>query len=129
MSRNWTGHCEHAMPHAIYSKINRPLKALIQPACFAGAISWLAFVVAIFMDHENGDYQSQPRGDMCKVCWLTRAAPRGGLGWTCPPPLSSGRYSFLSKNDIEIARYTFWPSILSLFHPTFSGLAPPLLVE
>ena len=25
------------------------IKAPIQPACFAGAISWLAFVVAIFM--------------------------------------------------------------------------------
>ena len=32
-----------------------PSKALIQPACFAGAIPWLAFVVAIFMAHENGD--------------------------------------------------------------------------
>ena len=42
-------------------------------------------------------------------------------------PLSSSRYSFLSKNDIKIVRYTFWQSILSLFHPTFSGLTPPLV--
>ena len=46
------------------------LKALIQPACFADAISWLAFVVAIFMSHENSDDKGQPRGDTCKVCWL-----------------------------------------------------------
>ena len=52
---------------------NEELKALIQPACFAGAISWLAFVVAIFMDHENSDYKSQPRGDACKVCWLNKS--------------------------------------------------------
>ena len=29
-----------------------------------------------------------------------RAAPRGVLGWACTP-LSSGRNSFLSKNDIK----------------------------
>ena len=55
----------------------------------------------------------------------------GATGWTgvdTSTPLSSGRYSFLSKNDIKIVRYTFWPSILSLFHPTFCGLAPPLLL-
>ena len=39
----------------IYKEQVSTLKALIQPACFAGVISWLAFVVAIFMAHENGD--------------------------------------------------------------------------
>ena len=47
-------------------------------------------------------------------------APRCRLG------SSSGRYLFLSKNDIKNIRYTFWQSVLSLVHPTFSGLAPPL---
>ena len=42
-------------------------KALIQPACFAGAISWLTYVVTIFMGHENGDNKGQPRGNMCKM--------------------------------------------------------------
>ena len=51
------------------------------------------------------------------------------MGWTgvhMSTPLSSGRYSFLSKNDIKIVKYTLWPSILSLFHPAFSGVAPTL---
>ena len=54
----------------------------------------------------------------------------GATGWTgmdMSTPLSSGRYSFLSKIDIKIVRYTFWPSIPSLFHPIFSRLAPPLI--
>ena len=53
----------------------------------------------------------------------------GATGWTgvdMSTPLSSGRYSFLRKNDIKNVRYTFWQSILSFVHPTFLGLAPPL---
>ena len=42
-----------------------PLKALIQPACFVGAISWLAFVVAIYMVHENGENKGHSRCDTC----------------------------------------------------------------
>ena len=56
------------------------------------------------------------------------AAKGGATGWTgveVSTPLSYGRYSFLSSNYIEIIRYTFWSSMLSLFHPTFSGLAAP----
>ena len=49
------------------------LKALIQPACSAGAISWLAFVVTIFMGHRNGDNKGKPRADTCKVCWLIKS--------------------------------------------------------
>ena len=48
----------------------------------------------------------------------------GAMGWTgvdMSTPFFSGRYSFLSKKDIKIDRYTFWPSFLSLFHPTFLG--------
>ena len=41
----------------------------------------------------------------------TTASDKGGAtGWTgvdMSTPLSSGRYSFLSKNDIKIVRYTF----------------------
>ena len=47
------------------------------------------------------------------------------MGWTgvdMSTPLSSGRYLFPSKNDIKIVRYTFWPSILSLFQPRPQGL-------
>ena len=33
------------------------LKGLFHPAFLARAVSWLAFVVAIFMAHENGDKQ------------------------------------------------------------------------
>ena len=33
------------------------LKGLFHPACLASVVSWFAFVVAIFMAHENGDKQ------------------------------------------------------------------------
>ena len=33
------------------------LKDLFHPACLACVVSWFAFVVAIFMGHENGDKQ------------------------------------------------------------------------
>ena len=33
------------------------LKGLFHPACRARVVSWFAFVVAIFMGHENGDKQ------------------------------------------------------------------------
>ena len=33
------------------------LKGLFHPACLARVVSWFAFVVAIFMGHENGDKQ------------------------------------------------------------------------
>ena len=46
------------------------LKGLFHPACLARAVSWLAFVVAIFMAHENDDNKGQ-RGDRtCKECWM-----------------------------------------------------------
>ena len=35
-----------------YIQFETDLKALIQPGRFAGATSWLAFVVAIFIGHE-----------------------------------------------------------------------------
>ena len=33
------------------------LKDLFHPACLTRVVSWLAFVVAIFIGHENGDKQ------------------------------------------------------------------------
>ena len=33
------------------------LQGLFHPACLARVVSWFAFVVAIFMAHENGDKQ------------------------------------------------------------------------
>ena len=33
------------------------LKDLFHPACLARVVSWFAFVVAIFMAHENADKQ------------------------------------------------------------------------
>ena len=48
------------------------LKALIQPAYLARVASWLAFVVAIFMVHENGDNKGQPRDGASKACWLNK---------------------------------------------------------
>ena len=43
------------------------LKALIQPSCLACVISWLAFVVVVFMGHENGENNGQQRDDMSKA--------------------------------------------------------------
>ena len=34
-----------------------PLKGLFHPAYLARVVSWFAFVVAIFMAHENGEKQ------------------------------------------------------------------------
>ena len=39
------------------SRIVEDLKGLFHPACLARVVSWFAFVVAIFMGHENGDKQ------------------------------------------------------------------------
>ena len=44
------------LPHLL-SLMHSILKALFHPACLARVVSWLAFVVAIFMGHENGDKQ------------------------------------------------------------------------
>ena len=55
-------------------------KVPIQPACFPGAISWLAFVVAIFMARENGDSKGQARGDTCKVRWLNKSLQLSRIG-------------------------------------------------
>ena len=49
------------------------LKALIQPECLARVASWLAFVVTIFMGHENGDNKGQLRDDASKACWLNKS--------------------------------------------------------
>ena len=46
------------------------LKGLFHPACLARVVSWFAFVVAIFMAHENGDNKGKPRDDTCKECWM-----------------------------------------------------------
>ena len=65
--------------------------------------------------------------------WLFIVVSKGGATvWTgvdMSNPLSLGQYSFLSKNDTKHLQYTFGQSILPLFHPTFSGLAPPLAVR
>ena len=45
-------------------------KGLFHPACLARVVSWLAFVVLIFMEHGNGDDEGQPRNDTCKECWM-----------------------------------------------------------
>ena len=37
------------------------LKALFHPACLARVVSWFAFVVTIFMAHENGDKQRETK--------------------------------------------------------------------
>ena len=41
----------------IFGLEERDLKGLFHPACLARVVSWFAFVVAIFMGHENGDKQ------------------------------------------------------------------------
>ena len=49
------------------------LKALFHPAFLARVDSWFAFVVAIFMAHENGDNKGKPRDDTCKACWMKQS--------------------------------------------------------
>ena len=46
------------------------LTGLFGPALLARVVSWLAFVVAILMAHENGDNKGQVRDDTCKECWM-----------------------------------------------------------
>ena len=80
------------------------LKCLFHPAFLAHVLSWLAFVVAIFMAHENGDKQRQTKGRhvqgmMDETDPLTRKFVRlatrmvlnlcfvvheSTLEWTCP---------------------------------------------
>ena len=49
------------------------LRGLFHPACLARAASWLAFVVAIFMGHENSDNKGQRIDRTCKECWIKQA--------------------------------------------------------
>ena len=42
-------------------KLFKSLKGLFHPACLARIISWFAFVVTVFMAHENGDKQRQTK--------------------------------------------------------------------
>ena len=52
----------------------------------------------------------------------------GATGWTgvdMSTPLSSGRYSFLGKNDIKIIRYTFWHRFYLFSTPLFLGWCRP----
>ena len=42
---------------------NQMLKGLFHPACFARAVFSLAFVILIFIGHESGDNNGQPRRD------------------------------------------------------------------
>ena len=44
------------------------LKGLFHPACLARVVFWFAFVVAIFMAHENA--KGQPKDDTYKECWV-----------------------------------------------------------
>ena len=46
------------------------LTGLFHPACPTCVVSWFAFVVAIFMGHENGDDKGKPRDDTSKECWM-----------------------------------------------------------
>ena len=48
------------------------LKGLFHPAFLARVVSSFAFVVAIFMAHENDDQKWQARDDMCKEWWMKR---------------------------------------------------------
>ena len=49
------------------------LKALIQPSCLARVVSWLAFVVVVFMGHENGEDKGQSGDETCKASWLNKS--------------------------------------------------------
>ena len=51
----------------------RALKGLFHPAFLAGVISWLAFVVAIYTAHENGENKGQARDDTYKECWMKQS--------------------------------------------------------
>ena len=59
--------------HQTIKYLEGELKALIQPECLARVASWLAFVVTIFMGHENGDNKGQLRDDASKACWLNKS--------------------------------------------------------
>ena len=54
----------------LHSVVQDLLKGPFHPAFLARVVSWLAFVVAIFMGHENGGNKGQPRDDACKECWM-----------------------------------------------------------
>ena len=103
-----------------------PKRPLSSPAhcCTYAAVSKLNFPFNCF------SYVQGAGGvDREQMALKTQGPIKDATGWTgvdMSTPLSSGRYSFLSKNDIKVVWYTFWTSILSLFHPTFSGLAPLL---
>ena len=46
------------------------IKDLFHPALLAHVLSWLAFVVAIFMGHAKGDNKGKPGSDTCRECWV-----------------------------------------------------------
>ena len=54
----------------IFRKWIKFLKGLFHPSCLSRAVSWLVFVVAIFMGHKNSDDKGKPRDDTWKECWM-----------------------------------------------------------
>ena len=57
------------IPVSLYT-VKALLKGSFHPAFLARVTSSLAFVVAIFMGHDNGDNKGLPRDDMGKECWM-----------------------------------------------------------
>ena len=79
--------------------MNGALKGLFHPVCRARVVSWFAFVVAIFMAHENGDKQRLAK----------RRHVQGMLDETDPLTLEGGLIDF----HAEILRNAvlFWRCI------------------
>ena len=66
ITKQWSNHPLGLLPGNVLSKAPRSyvcihftlcLKGLFHPACLERVVPWFAFVVAIFMGHENGDKQ------------------------------------------------------------------------
>ena len=48
-------------------------------AFLANAVSWLFFVVAIFMAHGNDNNNSKSNDSTCRACWINRSFTKKGL--------------------------------------------------
>ena len=81
------GYCGRAVESVIsvlHICIGQALKDLFHPACLVRVVSWFAFVVAIFMAHENGDKQ-RPAKRRHVQGMLDETDP---LNWSLRPCLS-----------------------------------------
>ena len=91
----------------VYDQQSKSLKGVFHPAYLARAVSWFAFVVVIFMGHENCENKGQPRDD---TWFITMNIFRHGKRpWTYPTQMQTLFSYFLQGEPTCIQKFPLLP--------------------